>query len=100
MLEQLDRMQASTLVSLLSALLEHPEFQRGVHVSHEFFFDSYEEASLTEAEMLDEVEWNLSRRITAAEQRLRQAIGVEPSSYLHRLGWVVGTIAKGLTYAR
>ncbi len=84
---------------LLADLLAHPEFARGVREAQEYFCDSYEEAPLTEKEMLDEVEQNVSRRITQREQNRAQITGVEPSPYLLQLGWVVGTIAKGLSYA-
>jgi hypothetical protein len=79
-------------LSELAALLEHPEFERGVCQGQEYFFNSYEEAPLTEEEMTDEVEGNVSRRATKQDRK-------KPSSSLHRLGWVVGTIAKGLSYA-
>ncbi|MBV9689082.1 MAG: transposase, partial [Ktedonobacteraceae bacterium] len=56
-----DQMHDRPVVPVLSALLEHPEFQAGLALAQECFFDSYEEAPLTEEEMLEEVEMNLSR---------------------------------------
>jgi hypothetical protein len=89
-----------TTVHVLSALLEHPEFQQGLTVAQEVFEESYEPAPLTEEEMIEEVELNLSRRVTERCRKLCQHYGWEPSSYLWNLGFVVGTIEMSLTYAR
>jgi hypothetical protein len=96
-----DQMQGMTPSSLhvLSALLEHPEFQQGLAVAQEEFDGEYELAPLTEEAMIKEVEMNLSRRITERCHKLCQLEGWEPSSYLWNLGFVVGVIDKGLTYA-
>jgi hypothetical protein len=95
-----DQMQVTpTTVHVLSALLEHPEFQQGLAVAQEEFEDSYEPAPLTEEEMVENVEMNLSRRITERCRKINQHFGWEPPSYLWNLGFVVGTIEKGLTYA-
>jgi len=67
---------------------------------HEGFFDSYEEAPLTEEEMIDEVEGNLNRRVTARDKKIARATGDEPPSYFYNLGYVIGIIDQGLTYAR
>ncbi len=95
-----DQMQVTPVVPLLSALLENPEFQKGLANGRERFDENYEEAPLTEEEMVDEVEMNLSRRITERCKKLARVMGDEPSSYFYLLGFVVGTIDKGLTYAR
>ena len=95
-----DHMQVTAVVPSLSALLAHPEFQKGLAVGHEFFFDSYEEAPLTEEEMVEEVEGNLSRRIVARDKKLARIMGERPSSYFYNLGYVIGTIEQGLTYTR
>jgi predicted Zn-dependent protease len=87
------------LTSMLSALLAHPAFQQGVRYGQDYYFDSYEEAPLTEEEMIEEVEMNLSRRIVQVSQQAATRLGDQSPSYLEQLGWVVGTIAKGLTYA-
>ncbi len=96
----LDQMQVTTVVHSLSALLAHPEFQEGLANGHEQFFESYEEAPLTEEEMIEEVEMNLSRRITERDKKLSRIMGDKLSSYFYNLGFVVGTIDKGLTYTR
>jgi hypothetical protein len=95
-----DHMQVTAVVPSLSALLAHPEFQKGLAVGHEFFFDSYEEAPLTEEEMIEEVEWNLSRHIVARGKKIARLIGDEPPSCFYNLGYVIGTIEQGLTYTR
>ena len=96
----LDQMQVTAVAPFLSALLEHPEFQKGLAVGHEFFFDSYEEAPLTEEEMIEEVKGNLSRRATARNKEIARLTGDEPPSYLYNLGYVIGVIDKGLAYTR
>jgi hypothetical protein len=85
----------------LSELLQHPEFLEGLTVAQQHFLDSYEEAPLTEEEMIDEVERHLSRRITEHRKHACRALGWEPPpSYLYTLGFVLGIINTGLTYAR
>jgi len=49
-----DQMQVTTVVPSLSALLAHPEFQQGLADGPERFLDSYEDAPLTEEEMIEE----------------------------------------------
>lgn len=87
-----------SLPSLLVALLAHPEFVEGVQASQEFYFDMYDEAPLTEEEMLQAVETNLSRHIMLSGRHAAAVMGWNPPCYLRDVGWVVGTIAKGLTY--
>jgi hypothetical protein len=96
----LDQIQAPTVVPLLSALLEHPEFQRGLADAHEEFLGSYKAAPLTQDEMIEEVEMSLSRHVTERCKQISLVYGEKPSSYLFNLGFVVGVIDKGLTYAR
>jgi len=93
-------MQATTVVPSLSALLAHPEFQKGLADAHEEFLGDYAAAPLTEDEMIEEVEMNLSRRITERCKGITRIMGDEPSSYFYNLGFVVGVIDQGLTYAR
>lgn len=50
--------------------------------------------------MIEEVEINLSRRVTEHGKIVCCAMGWEPLSYLCNFGVVVGIIDKGLTYAR
>ncbi len=95
-----DQMQVTTVVPSLSALLAHPEFQQGLADGPERFLDSYEDAPLTEEEMIEEVEGNLSRRATEREKKICRLYGWEPSSYLYGLGCVIGIIDQGLTYTR
>ncbi len=95
-----DQMQVTTVVPLLSALLENPEFQRGLAIGHEFFDESYEEAPLTEDEIIKEVEGNLNRRMVEQDKKIARVMGDEPTSYFYNLGFVMGTIDKGLTYTR
>jgi hypothetical protein len=94
-----DQMQLATVVPSLSSLLEHPEFQRGIVEAQEYFSESYEDAPLTEEEMIEEVEMSVSRRVTETSRTLCRMYGWAPSSYLYNLGYVVGIIDKGLTYA-
>ena len=110
MLDQRDLMQISTPAqplsspatdpaALLAVLLAHPEFVQGVQECQEFYFDSFGEAPLTETEMIEKVETNLCRAVTERCKKLYQFNAVESPSYFYNLGHVLGTIAKGLTYA-
>jgi len=58
----LDHMQVSTLVSSLSALLEHAEFRQGVTFGRGIYYDLEYEGMLTEEQMVTLFERNLSRR--------------------------------------
>jgi len=93
---------SATSVASLSVLFEHPDFQRGFTDGHAEFLDSYEPEPLTEEEMIEEVEMNLSRRITERCQKIYQSEGWQRQAgyYLYNLGFVVGTIDQGLTYAQ
>jgi len=95
-----DQMQVSIPDAPISALLEHPEFQAGLALAQQCFFDAYEEAPLTEEEMIEEVELNLSRRITERSNKIARVMGWPPSCYLRDLGCVIGIINHGLTYAQ
>jgi len=95
----LDQMQVTTVVPSLSALLAHPEFQKGLAFGRECFFDSYEKAPLAEKEMIEEVEGNLNRRVVERDKKIARATGDEPPSYFYNLGYVIGIIDQGLTYA-
>ena len=92
--------QAPALVEMLAALVEHPEVQRGLLLAQEFFLDHYEPAPLTEEEMIHTVERNLSRRGRERDKAINRVFGGKPISYLYNLGYVLGTIGQGLTYAR
>ena len=96
----LGHIQVTAVVPFLSALLEHPEFQRGLAHAQEEFLESYEPAPLTLDEMIEEVEMNLSRRVTERSKHISLIYGEKPSSYLFNLGYTVGIINKGLTYTR
>jgi hypothetical protein len=101
MLNYADTTNTSTIVPLLSALLAHPDFAEGVRMANEWFFDHYdEEAPLSEEDMIEQVETNLSRRVTERGKQIDRVMGWESLSYLHHLGYVLGTIDKGLSYAR
>ena len=113
MIDQLNHLQISTpaqplalspddpsLSTLLSALLAHPDFQCGVAYGQAFFAEEYASAPLTEEEMIEEVEVNLTRHITEQSRFVERVLfGGVPTPYLTHLGFVVGTIAKGLSYA-
>lgn len=90
--------QEHTLMSMLSTLCAHPEFMQGVRDCQDYYFDLYDEAPLTEEEMIWEVETNLSRVTAEADKQTAARFGDKAPSYLEKLGWVIGTIAKGLTY--
>src|SRR6266702_1556934 len=96
----LDQMPGTTTLHSLSALLEHPEFQRGLAEADEAFLEAYEPAPLTEEEMVEEIEMNIGRWVTERTKILDRVYGYAPSSYLCNLGFVVGMINKGLTYAQ
>lgn len=86
------------LMSMLSTLCAHPEFLQGVRDCQDYYFDEYDEAPLTEDEMIEEVETNLSRVIAESDKQSAVMLRCHAPSYLEKLGWVIGTIAKGLTY--
>jgi hypothetical protein len=86
------------LMLVLSALIAHPEFQQGVRDCLIYYGDLYDETPLTDEEMIWEVETSLSRRASMADLHSVAMTGSTCPSYLEKLGWVVGTIAKGLTY--
>jgi hypothetical protein len=90
-------MQVATIIPSLTALLEHPEFQQGLEAAHEEFLGDYEPTSLTENEMIDIVETNLSRRITERDRVISRIDGAS-YSYLYNLGYTFGIINEGLTY--
>jgi hypothetical protein len=93
MLDQitLDQMQTA-LVPMhdVSALLTHPDFQRGVTDAQKQFV-SYEPASLSEDEMITLVEETLS---CGAVEKDKEACGAS-FSYFYNLGWVFGMINEG-----
>jgi hypothetical protein len=93
------QMQVASVVPSLSSLLDHPEFQRGIVEAQEHFSESYEDAPLTEEEMIEEVEMSVSRRVTETSRTLCRMYRWAPSSYLYNLGYVFGVISKGLSYA-
>ena len=90
--EQLRRLAAPPA---LAALFEHPDFQEGVKWGKETYYDMGHEGMLTEAEMVDVVEENLSRCALREGARFDQAMELAPDSYLVRLGIVVSVIAEG-----
>ena len=49
--------------------------------------------------MVEEIEMNIGRWVTERTKILDRVYGYPPSSYLCNLGFVVGVINKGLTYA-
>ena len=67
-----------SLMSMLSALLAHPEFMQGVSDCQDYYFDLYDEAPLTEEEMIWGVETNLSRRTAEADKQTAARFGDTP----------------------
>lgn len=93
------QMHVTTPSLSLSALLAHPEFQRGLAFAQATFLNEYEPAPLTEEEMIDEVEEWISRDMFELDKTVRQTNGLKPHTYLYNLGLTVGTIEQGLRYA-
>ncbi|MBA2286046.1 MAG: hypothetical protein H0W02_11220 [Ktedonobacteraceae bacterium] len=62
--DMVDHLRGTPALHSLSALLAHPEFQRGLAGAQEDFSSDYKAAPLTEEEMVNEVEMNLTRRVT------------------------------------
>ncbi len=82
----------------LTALLEHPDFQRGVADAEECFEEEYK-GTLTEEQMITEVEVNLTRAATEQNKEwFAETFGSAPPSYIRTLGFVFGTINQGLAY--
>ena len=49
--------------------------------------------------MIDEVELELSRYVIEADKKICRLSGDQPFPYLYHLGYVLGIINEGLTYA-
>jgi hypothetical protein len=81
----------------LSALRNRSDFLDGVSLAQECFLDQYASAPLTEDEMVSEVKENLNRKAAEESKVALKAFGSAPS-YIHRLGFVFGTINEGLAY--
>lgn len=81
--------------SMLGQLLNHPDFQRGV-ADAESCFEEYYDSPLTEDEMIKEIETNLSRATVERSKAVATALGKQHPSYIHHLGFVLGTINQGL----
>jgi hypothetical protein len=64
------------------------------------FLECHEEASLTEEEMIELVETEVSCPVIESDKEFWSLRGEEAPPYLSNLGFVFGTINEGLTYAR
>ena len=93
-----DQTQTTAVIPSLAALLGHPDFQRGVDEAQECFGEWYEGA-LSEDQMINEVEENLSRSEYTRSASMMRENHLDHPSYIHHLGFVFGTINKGLAYA-
>jgi hypothetical protein len=96
----LDQMQVSTIIPPLSALLAHPDFRGGLADGHTWFDESYDPVPLTEEEMIDEVEMNLTRSVQERTRKPCRLYRVDSHPYLYHLGYVLATIDEGLRHAR
>jgi hypothetical protein len=94
----LAQMHVTTPLPSLSALLAHPEFQRGLADAQATFLNDYEAAPLTEEEMIEDVEEWLSRDGFELDKTVCQVSSSEPRTYFYNLGLGVGTIDQGLRY--
>lgn len=90
---------AEQVTQVLVGIVEHPDFRDGLVNGWEAFIEEFLPEVLTEEEMVDEIEHNLTWRAINNDNRACQALGWEPPSFLHGLGWVVGIISRSLTYA-
>jgi hypothetical protein len=96
---QLEQMQVMIIIETLPALSAHPDFQAGLQDAQACFLEDSDAAPLTEEEMIEKVETNLSHRAVKADRRVSQRLGDEPPSYFYNLGFIFGTLNEGLTYA-
>ncbi|MBA2682655.1 MAG: hypothetical protein H0U76_30205 [Ktedonobacteraceae bacterium] len=98
----LDQRRSVLLLQTRSAFLAHPEVQQGIAEAHLHFLDSYEPEPLSEAEMIEVVETNVSRSVTQNNQELCHLLGwdASASSYLRHLGSVLGMVNEGLRYTQ
>src|SRR5450755_4294128 len=104
MLDQLDQMQVSALVPtfdpLLPALLEHPDFQEGLHDGQQTFqegvFWEDHEKVWTEDEIIQFLAEELSEEVYQREQRIARAMGHLSLSYLHHLGFAISYLDQAL----
>jgi hypothetical protein len=92
----LNQMQVSTVIHSLSALLEHPDFQKGIEFGRDMYYDLEYESMLTEEEMITLVEDELSRRARRRDARNAQLMDDKPLPFLLHLGVVVGVIDQAL----
>jgi len=94
----LNEMQLAITFPSLAALLENPDFRSGLQDAPQVFAD-YDEPVSTEAEMIEVVERNLSRRARTRDGWLCRLLDTGPPSYLYALGLVVGLINEGCLHA-
>src|SRR5260370_35035656 len=89
MLDQLEQMQMSPVISFLPALLKHTDFQEGLQEGQQSFqdvvFPEDHEKAWTEEEIIELVEWEVTDKRYLGEQRINQAMGKSPLSCTHDL---------------
>lgn len=93
------QVQVTLIIETLSTLSSHPDFQAGLRDAEEQFLEDYDAAPLSEDEMIEKVEGNLSRSVIERCRKMADVFGMTPPSYLYNLGFVFGTINEGLTYS-
>jgi hypothetical protein len=95
----LAQMQKTTIIPSLVALLEHPEFQKGIQFGRDLYHNEEYAGMLTEEQMIVVAEDECSRQARREETRHARLTNDDPLSFLLHLGVVVGAINEGLAYA-
>ena len=88
------------LSPFLSTLLEHTDFQEGIHDGIQAFqtglFTEDHHKVWTEDEMITFVMEEISETRYRNSYELEEAIGLVPLSYLHHLGFTIGYLDQAL----
>ena len=100
MLDQLNHLQASTVLPFLPTLLSHPDFQEGmrdgVQAFQEGMFEEDHEKAWTEDEIIAFIGEESSEGKYRREQQIDQVMGQPSLTYLHHLGFTISYLDQAL----
>jgi len=85
----------SALPEAVSALAAQPDFLAGLQDAQQVYDDNEYEGRLSEGEMMELVERNVSRRGRERDNKVCQAMGLQAPAFLYALGLVIGLIGTG-----
>lgn len=86
------------MIAQLQALLNQRDFQVGMALGYTYFSEDHEERALTEEEIVEEIDNSVSPYALEVTNRADRALGLAQKHILQHLGFVIGTIARGLAY--